>query len=409
MTVVALAFCPAPAVAGWVGQRVILKRNAVLKVGEQVVDDPDREALSSGGQRAVLRTYRVERENGPWLWLVPDSEGVPGWTKAANIVPTEGAMAYLDDETRAHPGEYLHFLRRGLLRELQGDHDRAIADFSEAIRLEPRATAAYDQRGRVRHLKGDVAGAISDYDSAVRIDPSDAFGYLLRAQAWQAKGDLDHAIADYDAISRMHPGNPMVYYNRGHAWHAKGALEHALADFDEAIRLEPRYSAAYFNRGLVLQARGELDSALADFDAVIRLDPGDASAYHNRGHVRMLKGQHERALADYDTAIRLEPKDAEAYNNRAWLRATCSEAQFRDGPRAVQSATRACELTGWKDADYIDTLAAACAEAGDFDAAVKWQEKLVEMVPGDPAKQKARTRLELYKARRPFHEEPAAK
>src|SRR5205823_551843 len=121
------------------------------------------------------------------------------------------------------------------------------------------------------------------------------------------------------------------------------------------------------------------------------------------------KKEHDKALADYSEAIRLDPKDADAYNNRAWLWATCPEAKFRDGRRAVESATRGCELSGWKGAAYVATLAAACAEAGDFSAAVKWQEKANVLYIDPKDKDKGRKRLELYKSKKPYHEPPGAK
>ena len=57
--------------------------------------------------------------------------------------------------------------------------------------------------------------------------------------------------------------------------------------------------------------------------------------------------------------------------------AACPEAKYRDGRKAVESATRACELTEWKRSEFLDTLAAAYAESGDFDAAVTWQMRAI--------------------------------
>jgi tetratricopeptide (TPR) repeat protein len=388
----------------WLNQRVLLNPGAVLKVGKRVVDDPEHEARSSGGRRALLRVYRVDRQSGPWLWLVPEREGIPGWAKAAEVVLHDRAIPYLTQEIRTHPRDHLAYLRRGILQRDQRGYANAVADFNEAIRLDPKSAVAHDHRGQARQSSGDLDGAIHDYDAAIALDPEDAAAFSNRGHIWQIKGDLDRAIADYDSVSRLHPKDATVYYNRGHAWQVKGELDHAMADFDETIRLDPGNVEAHFNRGLVWQSKGEFDQAIADFDAAIRLDPRDAPAYNNRGHVRKLRAEFDQALADYDRAIGLDPQDPAAYNNRAWIRATCPDLRYRDGPLAVASATRACELTAWKNADDVDTLAAACAQAGDFAAAVKWQDKALELYTDEDARQEGRARLVLYQANKPYLE-----
>jgi tetratricopeptide (TPR) repeat protein len=113
---------------------------------------------------------------------------------------------------------------------------------------------------------------------------------------------------------------------------------------------------------------------------------------------------YDTAVADFTEAIRLDPKDACAYNARAWIWATCPGARYRDGPRAIKSATRACELLGWKVANHIGTLAAACAEAGDFDAAVKWETKASELYADAEDKAKGQERLQLYQEKKPYRE-----
>src|SRR5205823_7762660 len=141
------------------------------------------------------------------------------------------------------------------------------------------------------------------------------------------------------------------------------------------------------------EAKGEYDRALADFNEAIRLDSTLAPAFHNRGWLRAIRREYDRALADYAEAIRLDPNQPTPFSSRAWLWATCPEAKYRDGPRAVASATRACELSGWKDAYNLDTLAAAYAEVGDFPKAVAYQEKANGLFPSEEGRTKGRERL----------------
>jgi Tfp pilus assembly protein PilF len=213
-------------------------------------------------------------------------------------------------------------------------------------------------------------------------------------------------LADYSAAPRLDSGQADAYIKRGNAWAARSEYDRALVDYSMALRLDPGFADAYLNRGVAWWNKKEYDRALADYSAALRLDPGQADAYVNRGAAWAAKGEYDRALADYSAALRLDPEYADAYNNRAWLWATCPDAKHRDGKRAVASATRACELSGWKEAAHIGSVAAASAEAGEFEAAVKWQSQANERYADAGDEKKGEERLRLYRVRRPYRETP---
>ncbi len=119
---------------------------------------------------------------------------------------------------------------------------------------------------------------------------------------------------------------------------------------------------------------------------------------------RLGSRNYARALADADELVRIYPDLVEAHEVSARIRATCPDAGYRDGKRAVASATRACELTNWKDTEALTFLSAAFAEAGDFAEAVKWQEKVVELTANFPHAQFSLDRLALYKSGKPYRE-----
>ena len=250
----------------------------------------------------------------------------------------------------------------------------------------------------------DYAKKIADYTKAIRLDPKDATAYYNRGNLWEAKGDYDKAIADYNEALQLDPKYAYAYNSRGNVWKAKGDYDKAIADYNKALRLDPKYVYAYNNRGTVWKAKGNYDKAIADYNDALRLDPKDAYAYNSRGNVWKAKGNYDNAIADYNEALRLDPEYANAHNALAWLRATCTDAKYRDGKQAVADATKACELTGWKVANNIDTLAAACAEAEDFEKAVEWQTKAVGIVP-ESRKASYKKSLDLYRAGKPYREE----
>jgi tetratricopeptide (TPR) repeat protein len=195
---------------------------------------------------------------------------------------------------------------------------------------------------------------------------------------------------------------------RAIAWHEwKGDLDKALKDFADAVRLDPSDAAAYGNRGVTWTAKGEFDKALDDFDKALRLDPKYASAFNNRGVVWQMRKEYGKALADFDETIRVEQKYESAYNNRAWVRATCPDVKIRDGKKALEDAKKCCELTGFKSPEALDTLAAAHAEAGDFDEAVKSVKKALDLPYHLPQAQadRYRARLKLYEQRKPYRDE----
>jgi Flp pilus assembly protein TadD len=167
---------------------------------------------------------------------------------------------------------------------------------------------------------------------------------------------------------------------------------------------EPTDARFYNNRGIAYGEKGQYDQAISDFNKAIEIKPGYDKAYNNRGIVYRLKGQYDRAISDFKRAIEINSLDAEGYNNLAWLFATAKAPGFRNGKKAVELAIKGCELSDWRKAEYLDTLAAAYARVGDFDNATKWQEKALQSF-GESKKTEAQQRLNFYRARKPWPED----
>lgn len=134
---------------------------------------------------------------------------------------------------------------------------------------------AYDGRGRIALRHGDVDRAIADFDEAIRLNPNRAAVFRDRALAHRQNGELEAAIADYDQAIALDPGRAAPYHDRGLALAAKGDLDRAILSYNTAIRLAPSNAEARVSRGIALLARGQPAEARADFEAALTL-PNDA-------------------------------------------------------------------------------------------------------------------------------------
>jgi tetratricopeptide (TPR) repeat protein len=167
----------------------------------------------------------------------------------------------------------LAYRNRGNARADAGAHERAIADFAEAIRLAPDSAAAYAGRGRSRMASNDLDGAIADYGEALRLVPGSAPFRIGRGHAYLVKGDVDLAITDFTEAIRLNPQSASAFNRRGLAYRRKGDLAKAIDDYTAAIMINPIYALAYNNRGYVYEAQGKKDDAIADFQIALLLDP----------------------------------------------------------------------------------------------------------------------------------------
>jgi tetratricopeptide (TPR) repeat protein len=153
----------------------------------------------------------------------------------------------------------------------KGDRDRAIADYDQAIRIDPKIALMHSGRGSVLKDKGEFDRALVDFNHALRLEPKNAVIYQGRAGLFVLKGDLDQAIADLNEAIRIDPKNVFFRKDRGIAYRNKGEVDRAIAEFDELIRLDPSYNTAYVSRGLAYEKKNDVARARADFETAIAI------------------------------------------------------------------------------------------------------------------------------------------
>jgi len=296
--------------------------------------------------------------------------------------------------------------------------DKAIAISNEALQLDAWFFSAYGARGWAYVCKAEVTEsaslldtAIADFTIFIKTTPRDVCAHLGRGRAYLDKGEYDGAIADANQALLLRPRSGVAYNDRGMSYTSKGDYDKAVADFTKSIELgNPTRSAkdlaiVYCNRGSAYGAKEKNKEALADFTKAISLDPTNASFYGNRAIAYFQTRNFKASMADLNRALQRDPGIPRNYNDLAWFLATCPDATFRNGARAIQYATKACEMTKWKNGEFVDTLAAAYAEAGQFEEAVKSEQQVLELPDTEAKINSARARLSLYKSRRPYRGE----
>ena len=363
-------------------------------VGKRVVVIKDQAPLAVSGKAAATAhectVFTVDKVDGEWLWIKSER----AYLRRADVVPFEDAIGHytrlLETDKTAN-----NYWNRAQIWRLKGELDIALGDMNDAIRLDSTVSARFNNRGSLWANKQDYDKAIADYSEAIRLNPKNGAAYGNRGRAWGRKKDYDKAIADYDEALKHKDPNEKV-----------GTLSDSDITGGDSTAMVNSRAVTFNGRGGAWQNKGDYDKAIADYEEAIRLDPKFQVPRRNRRIAWEKKGDWAKAVADFEETLKEGSPTAATCNGLAWLRATCPDEKHRNGQQAVEYSTKACELTAWKESNYFDTLAAAYAEAGDFDKAVEWQKKGMDLAPAEK-KADYETRLKLYQEKKPYRQPPA--
>jgi len=155
--------------------------------------------------------------------------------------------------------------------------------------------ATYYNWGNAAIENGDYDKAIYYYTQAIRFEPTHAEIYNNRGIAYIKKQDYDPAIADFNEALRLNPNFAEAFNNRGIAYREKGDHEKAITDYTESIRLNPNFAEAFCNRGIIYAEKGDIDSAIADFNNAVRISPNN-TAYKEALLVQQIRSGNADAV-----------------------------------------------------------------------------------------------------------------
>jgi tetratricopeptide (TPR) repeat protein len=191
------------------------------------------------------------------------------------------------------------YIRQGWLYYWKEDYDKAITNFTEAIRLDPEKKETYSIRGWAYYWKKEYDQAITDFSELIRLDPNQADTYYSRGESYFLKEDFDRAIVDYTKAIKLDPNRADTYFSRGWAYYMKNDFDRAIVNYTESIRLDPKGTGKYLSRGFAYYERnnrGDLERAIADYEAALRINPDDTliKQYHEDARQKLQSQEEQR-------------------------------------------------------------------------------------------------------------------
>ena len=320
-----------------------------------------------------------------------------------------------------------------------GRYDEAVGCYEKLLDVPPPSPIIRANLGWALQQLGRTDEAIQRYRESIAIEPYYPNGHYLLAQALVSQSRTDEAAEHYQTVLRLDPNHAPSHNNLGFILSQRGQPAQAIQHFQAAIQIEPDYTMAYYNLAMVLTKQGRLDESIPYYRRVLQDAPDRWDVNTQLGVVLQRLGENEQAGQQFQRALEINPRaplarvhlaisltalgrpdqaadqyrlvldrdptHALACNSLAWIMATSPDPQLRNGAEAVRLATIASAQFDHASPGHLDTLAAAYAEAGRFEDAVRAAKEAVRLAREGERVFKAEhyaARLALYEQGRPY-------
>jgi Flp pilus assembly protein TadD len=239
---------------------------------------------------------------------------------------------------------------------------------------------------------------------------NNSLAYKSLGDALLSKGRLDEAIGQFQTALEIKPQYADAHNNLGFVLNRKGQVDDAITHYRQALEIKPNFADADYNLGVALGRQGRVDEAIEQYRKATALRPGFMEARKDLGVDLIQKGEIDEGVLQFEKVLEARSNDTETLNNLAWVLATSPESSVRNGTKAVVLAEQANHLSGDKNPELIDTLAAAYAEAGRFPEAMSAANHALQLAVNQSnasLTEALRTQISFYQAGLPFRDVPS--
>ena len=290
---------------------------------------------------------------------------------------------------------------------------------TEKIKQFPESVQLLISRAKIYAINKETQLSKADLDKSLKLSESNVDILLLRARVMMQDEKFDEARKDVDAAFELDNDRAKTVLLRAEIATEQKRYSDAISDYQLILKATPKGQeknpALLLQLGLLYAQDNRPTQAIKIFDQVIKSNEDYWEVYRLRGDTRLGLGDHVAAIKDFEKALELIPTDNDdrsgILNNLAWVLCTTTNDDLRDGKRALGYAEEACKLTDYKKPHILSTLAAAHAEVGDFEKAMEWSTKGVELAreTNEIQLEQLEGELKSYQEKKPWREKTETK
>jgi len=369
---------------------------------------------AGGGCKSENPPKQAEEQQAPSPVATTQAAGGQAIERAIRMAEsgnTAAAQEELEKILADHPENLDAHVALGIVLARQSRFEDAIREFQRVLAARPDAATAKIHLGYALVEVGKLDEAEKLLREVLTAEPNHPGALQRLGILLEHRGKYEEAAECLEKAAQIPPPDATTKYELGKVLTELGRDEDARKQLEQVLLLVPRHAPSYLLLGVLSARANNQEAAVDSFRKALAVEPRYTTA-------RFMLAQSLSAQQDFAQAAQvlrdgLEklPDDAELLNGLAWLLATAPDDAVRNGTEAVRLAEKACQITSRLDPSLLDTLAAAYAEAGEFDEALKTQEEAIRRVEKSMPDTDARPfheRLELYRAGRPYRQQPAA-